>query len=83
MRSVGVRELRENTAAILRIVSDGRETIEITNHGRVVARLVPSPRTTTGDIQSKIERMRRLAREIGESIPDPVDSSTIMREERE
>jgi prevent-host-death family protein len=83
MRSVGVRELRENTTAILRSVSEQRETVDITKHGRVVARLVPPPRTTTKEIQAKIERMRRLAQEIGQNTQGPVDSSTLMREERE
>lgn len=83
MRSIGVRALRENTAAILRMVSEERETIDVTNHGRVVARLVPPPRVATRDIQAKIERMRRLAQRIGASTPAPVDSSTLMRDERE
>ncbi len=36
----GVRELRQNASKLLERVEAG-ETIEITNHGRVVARLVP------------------------------------------
>lgn len=41
MRAVGVRELKEHTSEILRRVREGRETIEITYRGKVVARLVP------------------------------------------
>jgi prevent-host-death family protein len=41
MDSVGIRELRQNASALLeRVVSTG-VTIEITNHGHPVARLVP------------------------------------------
>ena len=40
MRSVGVRELRQNASELLDRVESGA-TIEITNHGRAVARLVP------------------------------------------
>lgn len=41
MERVGVRELRQNASALLDQVAHG-VTIEITNHGRLVARLVPA-----------------------------------------
>ncbi len=44
MESVGVRELRQNASALLDEVETGGVSIEITNHGRAVARLVPIPR---------------------------------------
>ena len=47
MESVGVRELRQNASALLERVATG-ETIEITNHGHPVARLVPVPVPTHG-----------------------------------
>src|SRR5918912_127079 len=40
MERIGVRELNQNTSQILARVSGG-ETIEITDRGRPVARLVP------------------------------------------
>jgi len=40
MTSIGIRELRQNASKYLRRVKDG-ETIEITDHGTPVARLVP------------------------------------------
>ncbi len=36
----GVRELRQNASRLLAQVAEG-ETVEITSHGRAVARLVP------------------------------------------
>ena len=39
MLSIGVRELRQRASAILRAVEEG-ETVEVTNHGRPVARMV-------------------------------------------
>ncbi|WP_028937981.1 type II toxin-antitoxin system Phd/YefM family antitoxin [Pseudonocardia spinosispora] len=42
-RTIPHRELRNNSSAILREVQAG-ETIEITNHGEVVAILVPPAR---------------------------------------
>jgi prevent-host-death family protein len=38
---VGVRELRQNLSVYLRRVKDG-EALDVTEHGRTVARLVPA-----------------------------------------
>ena len=40
IEQVGVRELRDNVSAVLRRVASG-ETIEVTDHGHPVARIVP------------------------------------------
>ena len=42
MRSIGVRELRQQASRYLREVERG-DPIEVTDHGRPVARLVPIP----------------------------------------
>lgn len=53
MKTVGVRELRQNASMILRDVADG-ETIEITHHGHPVAQLIPTtPDTWAALIASK------------------------------
>ena len=44
MRAIGIRELRQHASRYLREVQDG-ETIEVTDRGRPVARLVPVPRS--------------------------------------
>ena len=51
MTTVGVRELRQRASELLRLVEQG-ETIEITDRGRPVALLTPSPHG------SPLERMR-------------------------
>ena len=43
MRTVGVGALRQRASELLRLVEQG-ETIEVTNHGRVVAVLAPPSR---------------------------------------
>src|SRR6266545_1592788 len=43
MRRIGVRELRQNASRYLADVARG-ESLEITQHGRAIARLVPVPR---------------------------------------
>lgn len=40
-RKVGMRELSQRTAKVLALVRDG-ETIEVTDRGRTVARIVPA-----------------------------------------
>jgi prevent-host-death family protein len=40
MHRVGVRELRQNASVVLRRVAAG-ETVEVTDRGRAVARIVP------------------------------------------
>ena len=48
---VGVRELRQNLSVYLRRVKEG-EALEVTEHGRTVARLVPARQT-----ESVLERL--------------------------
>jgi len=40
MRSVGIRQLRQNASAVIRLVIEG-EPVEVTQRGRPVARIVP------------------------------------------
>jgi prevent-host-death family protein len=40
MKSVGISDLRQNATAVLRRVASG-ETVEVTDRGRAVARIVP------------------------------------------
>lgn len=51
MRSVGVRELRQRASELLRAV-EGGETVQITDRGRPVALLTPTPQG------SPLERLR-------------------------
>ena len=46
MKSIGIRELRQNASVYLRLVKAG-ETIEVTDRGEPVAQLVPIPRNET------------------------------------
>lgn len=44
MQSIGVRELRQHASRYLKEVDEHGETIEVTDRGRPIARLVPVPR---------------------------------------
>jgi len=48
MKSIGVRELRQQASRYLREVERG-DAIEVTDHGRPVARLVPIPRSSSAN----------------------------------
>jgi prevent-host-death family protein len=65
MRRIGIRELRQQASRYLREVQSG-ETIEVTDRGRPVARLVPLPRS--GGMEDLVES-GRMAPAAG----DPLD----------
>jgi prevent-host-death family protein len=69
MTSVGVRELRQRASELLRLVEAG-ETVEITDRGRPIALLTPTP---TGGL---LERLRAVgdidqATADFDDLPDP------------
>ena len=47
MKSIGVRELRQNASRYLRQVEAG-ESLRVTDHGRPIAMIVPMPTTASG-----------------------------------
>lgn len=49
MEQIPIRDLTQNTAAVLERVEHG-ESIEITNHGKLVARIVPAGRGELDDL---------------------------------
>jgi prevent-host-death family protein len=70
METIGVRELRQNASRYLDRVAQG-ETIEVTDRGRPVARLVP----TQGSVRDRLAAAGRLRRrkgswsELGQPLP--------------
>jgi prevent-host-death family protein len=71
MKSVGIRMLQQNAAAILREVGRGVE-IEVTERGRPVARLVPiGANDTVGFLESvgSLRRARKDLLSLGEPLP--------------
>lgn len=83
MRAVGVRELRERTSEILKEVNETGQIVEVTHHGKVLAHLVPPPRTRhPEEINQALERAHDLMERIGERVTEQTDSSTLMQEER-
>jgi prevent-host-death family protein len=83
MRSVGVRELKQRTSQVLRELQARGDEIEITYHGRVIARLVPvgrpPARRRTAAVWSTLDQ---VAREIGARWPKGRSATAAVREGR-
>lgn len=62
MRSIGVRELRQQASRHLRAVQAG-ETIEVTERGKPVAMIVPVPKRSTLDALEASGRLTRAQRD--------------------
>jgi prevent-host-death family protein len=84
VRSVGVRELKQHTSRVLRDVRRHGTEIEVTHHGRTVARLVPVLRRPRRRPQSATvwSTIDRLAREIGARWPKGISAVQAVREGR-
>ena len=86
MKTIGAQELTERINEILRLVEEKGETFEITDHGKVVARMVPASEPQPEikpDLIPFWEKMEQLATEIGSYLPDKkVDAVQIVREGR-
>jgi len=59
MKAAGVRELKNRLSEYLRLVAQG-ETVLVTDHGRVVAKMAPPP-VFAPPVASEDEALRRLA----------------------
>jgi len=86
METVGVRELRQDASRLLRMVAEGT-VVEITSHGRPVARLVP-PVSSTDTRNAMLADGRLLpARAPHVALPDPIDTdgtlSAVLQEMRD
>jgi prevent-host-death family protein len=84
MRSIGVRELKDQTSRVLRRVRDLGEEIQVTYRGRVIARLIPAPGRSRGGGGSAAvwSDLDRLAAEIGARWPRGRSAVAAVREGR-
>lgn len=74
MTSIGVRELKQNTSAVLAAVRENAEEVEITYRGQVIARIVPVRQPTSRRkkrASAGWRAMDELAREIGTAVKRP------------
>jgi antitoxin (DNA-binding transcriptional repressor) of toxin-antitoxin stability system len=80
---VDVNQLKEHTADVLRRVDEDRETIDVADGDRVVARLIPVSSPVSSDVHQAIwQRRRKLAEAIGRRWTDDVSAATEISEGR-
>ena len=85
MKTLRANELVEHINEILRMVKEEGETIEVTDQGKVIARVVPASepeQPVKRDLKSFWEEIDRLAAEIGTYLPEKVDAVEIIRDVR-
>jgi prevent-host-death family protein len=84
MHSVGIRELRERTSEIIRLVHDEGAEVLVTYYGRPVARLLPvAPKPVQEDETAKVwTELDQLAAEIGARWPEGVSTAEAVAEGR-
>jgi prevent-host-death family protein len=84
VRAIGVRELKQRTSQILKDVRERGEEIDVTHHGRVIARLVPvaHERVRARPPAAAWSTLDRVAREIGRRWPKGRSATQAVREGR-
>ena len=82
MRVIGVRELKTHLSEVLAGVEAG-DVVEVTNHGRVIARIVPMRRPPSPEeIAESLARIERFREEIAPYVIEGVSVEQIMNEIR-
>jgi len=77
-------ELKELIDKILRILEEG-EPAEVTDHGKVIAHVVPvsePEQPVERDVHAFWRRIDQLAAQVGTHLPEKVDAVKIVREGR-
>lgn len=79
MVQIGIRQLREGLSRALRRVSAG-ETLEVTDHGRPVARLVPVAAVGSG-LEELVTAGTLIPAQDHRPLPEPLDLPSSMTSE--
>jgi prevent-host-death family protein len=80
MLTVGVRELKQQASELVRMVRETGETIQVTDHGELIALLVPiKPARNNNKAWAKLDH---LAAEIGARWPKDVSAVDAVFETR-
>ena len=82
MVTVGVRELKQRASELIRWVRESGDEIQVTLHGKVVARILPVG-PTPQDTRSAWDDLDRLAAEIGKRWPEGVSAAQAVDEGRQ
>ena len=81
MVTVGIRELKQQTSELIRRVREQGDEIQVTLHGKVVARILPVAPAAANSRQAWKD-LDLLAAEIGKHWPEGVSAVDAMTEAR-
>jgi prevent-host-death family protein len=81
MRQIGVAELKNNLSRHLRLV-EGGEVIEVTDHNRPIARLIPIEAKTQLDIASPLMPFAEIRDKTYPRVELPFDPVEILLDDR-
>ena len=85
MKTISISDLNERINEMLRLIKEDGETIALTDHGKVVAHVIPTPTSSTQNQQNMEAfwaKTDQLAREIGSYLHEKVDVVDIMNDIR-
>ena len=82
MLTVGIRELKQRTSELVRLVREEGSEIKITYRGKVVALLIPVNRQTSLEEDQSWVELDHLAAEIGALWPEGVSAVEAISESR-
>jgi prevent-host-death family protein len=74
MITIGIRELKQQTSELIRMVREEGKKLQVTYHGKVVAFVVPVISTPPEAVEAAWENLDVLAAEIGARWPADVSS---------
>lgn len=82
MKRVGVAELKDNLSANLRLVEAG-EIVEVTRHGRPIARLVPIEANSRLLVRQPTRPFSEITHKRYEPLNLSVSSTELLRQDRD
>ncbi|HLF75425.1 MAG TPA: type II toxin-antitoxin system prevent-host-death family antitoxin [Anaerolineales bacterium] len=82
MVTVGIRELKQQTSELIRLVRETGSEVQVTYHGKVVALLVPVNRSKSKSASRAWTQLDSLAAEISVSWKQGVSAAKAVSEGR-
>ncbi len=82
MNAIEISELQAHLVEVLRQVQEEGQAIDITNDGRVVARVVPVGEPSSDRRDAVWRNMERLSEELSHYLPADVDAVEAIRDIR-
>jgi prevent-host-death family protein len=83
MVTVGVRELKQQTSELIRLVRETGSEVRVTHRGQVVALLIPvTPQKNTAGEKRAWANLDTLSAEIGARWPKGVSAAQAVAEDR-